>query len=81
MWYYVYILLSEKDKNFYVGFRNDIKERIKDHQSGKVKSTKSRLPVKLIFHESYLNKYDALRRERYLKTSKGRTTLKSMLKG
>lgn len=38
------------------------------------------MPVKLIFYEAYLDKYDALRRERYFKTNKGRTTLKSMLK-
>jgi predicted GIY-YIG superfamily endonuclease len=34
----------------------------------------------LIFYEAYKNKYDALRREKYLKTTKGRTTLKSMLR-
>ncbi|MBU1132095.1 GIY-YIG nuclease family protein [Patescibacteria group bacterium] len=80
MFYYVYILLSEKDNGFYVGFTGDLRQRIGSHFRGEVFATKPRLPLKLIFYEAYLNKYDALRREKYLKTSKGRTTLRSMLK-
>jgi putative endonuclease len=45
-----------------------------------VLSTKPRLSVRLVFYEAYLDKYDALRREKYLKTDKGKTTLKSMLR-
>jgi predicted GIY-YIG superfamily endonuclease len=33
-----------------------------------------------VFYEVYRNKFDALRREKYLKTTKGKTTLKAMLK-
>lgn len=78
--YYVYVLLSKKDKNFYVGFTDNLRRRITQHKNSEVKSTKSRLPLMLIFYEAYLNKNDALRRERYLKTKKGRTTLRAMLK-
>lgn len=38
------------------------------------------MPVELVFYEAYRNKYDALRREKYLKTSKGKSTLKNMLR-
>ncbi len=77
--HYVYILLC-KDQKFYVGFTSDLSSRYIEHKNGKVTSTKCRLPLKLIFYECYLNKYGALRRENYLKTEKGRTTLRYMLK-
>ena len=78
--YYTYVLFSKKDKNFYIGFTSNLRIRINKHKNGKVYSTKNRLPIILIFYEAYLNKFDALRREKYLKTTKGRTTLKSMLR-
>jgi len=78
--YYVYILLSKKDNDFYIGFTEDLKQRIKRHKNAQVFATKSRLPIILIFYEAYLNKYDALRREKYLKSTKGKTTIRTMLK-
>lgn len=78
--YYVYVLYSHKDRKFYIGFTENLKKRFVEHQQGKVPSTTPRLPVELIFYEAYRNKYDALRREKYLKSSKGKTTLQSMLK-
>jgi len=77
--YYVYVLQSEKDKNFYVGFTSNLKERLKLHNNGKVPSTKSRLPMKLIYYESCLNQNDATHREKYLKTSWGKRYMKNRL--
>ena len=78
--YYVYILLSLRDLDFYVGFTENLKKRYTKHNDGKNKATKSRKPFELIFYEAYRNKYDALRREKYLKSTKGKTTLRAMLK-
>jgi len=78
--YYVYILISLKDDKFYIGSTSDLVKRINEHQKGQVLSTKNRLPFKLIFYEAYLNKYDAIRREDYFKTTKGKQTLRNMLK-
>ena len=78
--YYVYILRSLKDRLFYIGYSEDLKNRVKDHNMGKNISTKNRRPLELIFYEAFPNKADALRREAYFKTTKGRTTLKQMLK-
>jgi len=78
--YCVYVLQSEKDKNFYVGFTNNLKERLKLHNNGKVFSTKDRLPVGLIYYESCLNQDDATHREKYLKTSWGKRYIKNRLK-
>ena len=80
MTYYVYILQSKKDKKFYIGFTKNLKRRKKQHDLGEVLSTKSRRPLRLIFYEAYLNQQDALRREDYFKTSKGKRTLRLMLK-
>jgi putative endonuclease len=78
--YYTYILQSHKDSGFYTGFSEDLRKRVEAHKAGKVAATKYRLPIQLIFYEAYLNKYDALRREQYFKTSKGKSTLRAMLK-
>ena len=78
--YYAYILRSLKDGLFYIGFTEDLKQRVYDHNMGKNLSTKNRRPLELIFYEAFPNKADALRRESYFKTTKGKTTLKQMLK-
>ena len=72
--YYVYVLLSLKDKKFYIGFTNDLERRLTEHNSGKNISTKSKLPLKLIYYEAHLSKADAMRRERYFKTAKVKST-------
>lgn len=78
--YYVYVLRSKVDGNFYVGFTEDLKQRLKDHNSGKNLSTQIRKPLELVYYEAFLNKFDAFRRERYFKTTKGKTTLKQLLR-
>jgi putative endonuclease len=78
--YYTYILQSNKDQLFYAGYTNNLKERIKQHGDGKVRSTKNRLPVKLIYYESCLNQQDATHREKYLKSSWGKRFIKTRLK-
>jgi putative endonuclease len=80
IFYYIYVLLSKQDDKFYIGFTEDLRRRLREHNDGKSFATKCRRPFELIFYEAYRNKYDALRRERYFKSSKGKTTLNSMLK-
>lgn len=70
--YYVYILQSEKDDKLYTGSTSDLKRRFSEHQSGKVASTKNRIPFKLICYEAYSEKSTAQRREKYLKSSDGK---------
>ena len=78
--YYTYILQSNKDKQFYTGYTNDLKKRLKLHNDGKVASTKKRLPVALVYYEACLNQQDATHREKYLKTALGKRYIKSRLK-
>jgi putative endonuclease len=78
--YYVYILKSQLDGKLYIGYTANLRDRIQRHQSGKVLSTKPRRPFELIFYEAYKSKEDAKRRERYFKTSKGKSALHMMLR-
>ncbi len=81
MFYFVYILYSVKFNRFYVGFYpKNLEERIAKHNRGEVFSTKAYRPWELVFYEAYRNQKDALRREKYLKTSQGMKMLKFMLK-
>lgn len=78
--YYVYILLSLTDEGLYIGFTNDLKRRLTQHASGQVKSTKIRIPFKLIHYEYFINEKDAKAREEFLKSGYGRKQLKEFLK-
>jgi len=78
--YFVYVLQSTTDSNLYVGYTLNLGQRIQAHNQGDVTSTKNRRPLKLIFYECYVDKGDALRREKYLKTTTGKRALKLMLK-
>lgn len=78
--YYVYVLLSEKDNKLYIGYTTDLERRLIEHENGESPSTKHRRPLKLIFYEAYLHQQDALRREDYFKTTAGKRALKIMLR-
>jgi len=59
----VYILQSAKDHRTYVGYTHDFNKRLKQHNSGQVKSTKNRVPFFLLFKEEYIESKEARRRE------------------
>ena len=68
--YYIYLLKINgiKNKNFYIGYTSDLKNRIKEHQIGKVKTTRNKNP-QLLYYEAYSSKYLALKREKGIKSS------------
>ncbi len=78
--YYVYILRSQKNKSFYIGYTNDLKKRIREHNSGRNPATKPFYPYKPVFYEAFLNKKDAKNREKYLKSGWGWRSIKKLLK-
>ncbi len=78
--FYVYIL-NNSSKNFiYIGYSENLKDRFTSHNKGKNKSTKAYIPLELIHYEAYKNMKDAKRRELYLKSNRGKTTIMTMLK-
>ena len=78
--YYTYVLQSEIDNGFYIGFSKDLKLRFEQHNKGIVDSTKNRRPLKLIYYEACLTQEDATKREKYLKTYNGKRFLHKRLK-
>ncbi|MBI2010108.1 MAG: GIY-YIG nuclease family protein [Candidatus Chisholmbacteria bacterium] len=78
--YYVYVLRSKVKDFIYVGFTINLKKRFQEHNNKQELSTKHYTPFDLIFYEAYRSNEDAKRREKYLKTTKGKTTLHTMLK-
>lgn len=80
MFYYVYAKESKRDASLYIGYTNNLKERIEKHNRELVSSTKNKTPWHCIYFEACLNEEDAKRRERYLKTNQGARMLKRRLK-
>jgi len=78
--YYVYVLHNISKNFIYIGYSENLKARLDSHNKGTNKSTKAYIPLELIHYESYRNMTDAKRRELYLKSNRGRTTLMTMLK-
>ncbi|MEB2774900.1 GIY-YIG nuclease family protein [Algoriphagus sp. D3-2-R+10] len=74
----VYALKSEKDGRIYVGFTQDLSRRLKEHNSGKTRSTKGWLPWRVIYTYEVDNREEARAREIYLKSGIGKEFLKSL---
>ena len=78
--YYIYVLYSNIDDKFYVGYTEDLRQRMKEHDRKKSSSDKILKNLKLLYYEACLSKTDAQKREKQLKTGFGRKYLRSRLK-
>jgi len=70
--FYVYVLRSESDSGFYIGFSTNLRARLRQHQDGESLATSHRGPWKLIYYEAYTEREDAEGREKFLKSGAGR---------
>jgi putative endonuclease len=77
--YYTYILMSIKSNKRYIGYCQNIEERIFRHNQGREKSTKSGKPWILIYKEIFATRSDAMRREKQFKSYKGGQAFKKLL--
>ena len=78
--YYVYVLKSRRDQKLYYGLTDNLERRLSQHNSGLVKSTKSRMPFDLIYHEQVDTLLDARKKEKYFKSGFGRKYVKNKIK-
>ncbi|MCC7004552.1 GIY-YIG nuclease family protein [Candidatus Nomurabacteria bacterium] len=78
--FYNYILQSQKNGEIYSGLTKDLKRRLTEHNRGLNLSTSRYKPWKIIYYEACVDKGDAVRRERYLKTTQGGRLIKRRLK-
>ena len=77
----VYVLKSEKDGIRYVGSGEDAQERLRRHNKGDYVFTKGHRPWRLVYKEGdYSSRSEAVRREKFLKSGKGREFLDKILK-
>ena len=69
-----------KDSQTYTGYSPNLRERFKKHQKGQISSIKGRGSFKLIYYEPGTNKFNAMDKEKYLKTGMGKRYLKNRIK-
>lgn len=78
--YYVYIIFSQKLKSFYIGYTENLKDRVKRHNTNRSEFTSKGTPWILAHYQAFAEKEDAQREEKFLKTGKGRERKNFLLK-
>jgi putative endonuclease len=76
---FTYVLRSRMTGRFYTGATTNLEVRIEQHNSDQSPSTKHRGPWDLVHQEEFVTLADALRRERFLKSGRGRDELRRTL--
>ena len=79
--HYVYILQSEKDGGYYIGETHDVTARLIFHNEGLQRSTKVRIPFRLVHVEELPDRHAALKREKEIKGYKGGKSFKRLIEG
>ena len=75
--WYVYMLRSQADPDrHYVGLANDLHDRLKQHNAGRVRHTSKLLPWQVETVVAFRSKARAAAFERHLKTHSGRAFAK-----
>lgn len=78
--YFVYVLKSLKDSKYYYGLTKDLRNRLKEHNKGEVKSTQHRKPLELVYFEKADTILDARKKEKYFKSGFGRKYISNKIK-
>jgi putative endonuclease len=76
---YLYILKSKINGKYYIGSTRDLGTRIKEHNAGKIKSTRAFIPYELIYKEMFLTYTEARKRELYIKKRKSRRFIEKLI--
>ncbi|MBI3631739.1 MAG: GIY-YIG nuclease family protein [Candidatus Staskawiczbacteria bacterium] len=77
--YFLYILQSEKNGRYYIGSTNNLKRRIIEHNSGKTRSLKYLIPLKIVFSKEYKQEHETKQMEKKLKKFKNRNIIKRIV--
>ena len=71
--FYIYMLRSQRDGSFYIGFTTDLERRLYEHNQGLSRYTKSKIPWIMVYTEKFEEKRDALKRELFLKIQRNKS--------
>lgn len=78
--FFIYLIESLKTGEIYIGFTDNLVRRLKEHNQGLNFSTKKDRPWKYVYIEGCTERTDAIRREKYLKSTQGRRMLRKRLR-
>ncbi|MFN2476474.1 MAG: GIY-YIG nuclease family protein [Chthoniobacterales bacterium] len=73
--FYTYVLRSVQTGRRYVGSCEDVEERLRRHNAGHSQSTRHGAPWVLLWCEEFMTRGEAMEKERYYKTGRGREEL------
>ncbi|MEO9967322.1 MAG: GIY-YIG nuclease family protein [Reichenbachiella sp.] len=74
--FFAYVLKNKIDRTHYYGHTKDLHKRLKEHNNGKVRSTKAKRPWQIHYHEEFATKSEAYKREMFFKSIDGYNFLK-----
>jgi putative endonuclease len=77
--FYVYVLQSERTEHLHTGFTAGLEQRVGQHNAGITKSTRNRGPWKLVYQEQFDSRAEAMRRDKFLKSGKGREQIAELI--
>jgi putative endonuclease len=77
--YIVYIIKSLYDHSYYIGYTSNLDRRLEDHNSGRSRYTKKKVPWVLAYIEKYSTKTEAIKRERFLKNQKNKRFYENLI--
>ena len=72
MSYFTYTLKSKKNGCLHIGMTFDVEKRLKQHNSGKTSSNRHNTPFEVIYTKEFLERKEARKYEKYLKSGIGR---------
>jgi putative endonuclease len=73
--FFVYVLRSDTTGRRYVGSCQDLQDRLRRHNAGESKSTCHGVPWTVIHQEAFASRVEAVQRDRYFKSGRGRDEL------
>ncbi len=76
--FYTYIIKSEVDGSLYKGHTNDLKARLKEHNTGKSEYTSRKRPWEIVYYEKFSSREQAIVREKYFKSAAGRRFIQKL---
>ncbi len=79
MSFFVYIIQSETDQSYYVGYTSDLETRIEKHNAGNSRYTSKKIPWVLIYFEKFQTKSEAIKREKFIKRQKSSVFIRRLI--